>query len=571
MRALCVAGAHSRTGNFLLMAPDEVTFENSRRVWCQSPLPHYTLSHQRYVQPARCIPLLRPGVDLIVLPGGHEPTLKMWEFNRDVLGLKEEQVVWTQGKLYNMDKDMDALTVVELKRRLLKQSEENDHWLLVPYAPNPEFDRWAQPFIESLTKSGASVSVFGESEDWLRKYGDKGLLHRHMDALDEPSEIEKIDSTIVVPRGYVCETTEHLLAARELLSDTECCIKPLAGATGVGIVLCPTNDFLREYDFPLGAVNLEEFLELDTDSNGEAVSPAVHYLGSETIGGYMLDQIMSGCEYVGWQRTVVSKDFVNEAYRSIRSFLEASKPQGAGGVDFLSVDGKPYLTDINTGRFNGAHASRLFFEMHAPHDYEFYCSKKTLRPHIDLSTAWRMLQDAGLAFIPGKTTEGVFPVLCLYGVKTQFLVVGKDREAVNRLLCQSNIILDSDHHVLDRVRGAQATAHAGTPMANTTEICGICLSAPEAPIELGCSHMFCGRCLLTAHQQHHQRCPICRHEHVLDPIALRDKMNAYRAGYSNWRKGQAKGAHGEPEIIHRVAVDYKPSGTTVQTVDGEKI
>ena len=171
----------------------------------------------------------------------------------------------------------------------------------------------------------------------------------------------QIDPTISVPRGYVCETTEHLLAARELLNDTECCIKPLAGATGVGIVLCPTNDFLESYDFPLGAVNLEELLELDTDGNGEAVSPAVHYLGGQTVGEYMLDQIMSGCEYTGWQRTVVSPAFVDEASRAMSSFLRVAQPQGAGGVDFLSAGGKPFLTDVNSGRFNGAHRKRLLF------------------------------------------------------------------------------------------------------------------------------------------------------------------------------------------------------------------
>lgn len=531
----------------------DAPFDSARRVWCQSPLPHYTLPHQRYVQPARCIPLLRPGRDLIVLPGNHEPTRQMWEFNRDILGLLDDQVIWTRGLIYNMDKDMDALTLVELKRRIDSQSDEHDHWLLVPYAPNIEFDRWAQKLVVSLGDN--RVSVFGETKDWLSKYGDKGLLHRHMDHLDTPSEIEKIDGSIVVPRGYVCETNEHLLAARELLSDTECCLKPLAGATGVGIVLCPTNDFLREYDFPLGPVNLEEFLELDTDGDGEAVSPAVHYLGSETIGEYMLDQIMSGCEYVGWQRTVVSQEFIDEAYRVVNSFLTAAKPQGAGGVDFLSVDGKPYLTDINTGRFNGAHAPRLFFEMYAPRGYEFYCTKKQLRPHVDTTTCWKLLRDAGLAFIPGRTTEGVYPVLCLHGVKVQLLVIGKDRAGVNRLLCESNIVLDADHTGLDRVRGAHATANTGTPMANTTEICGICLGVPDAPVELGCSHSFCGRCLLTAHQQHHRRCPICRHEHVLDPIALRDKTIAYRKGYADWRKGKAKGAHGEPEIIGKVEVD----------------
>lgn len=276
-------------------------FDSARRVWCQSPLPHYTLETQRYVQPARCIPLVRPGRDLIVLPGNHQPTRQMWEFNKTILGLDDAQAIWTGGARYNMDQDMCALTLSELKRRITAQTRDckDCRWLLVPYAPQPEFVRWAAPLIIELQGGGIQVTVFGETPEWLHKYGDKGLLHRHMDRLDEPSAIEKIDPDIVVPRGYVCETVEHLLAARELLGDTECCIKPLAGATGVGIVLQPTLEFLQSYEFPLGPVNVEEFLKLDVDEEGEAISPAVHYLGSEMVGDYMLDQIMDGCAYTG--------------------------------------------------------------------------------------------------------------------------------------------------------------------------------------------------------------------------------------------------------------------------------
>ena len=40
--------------------------------------------------------------------------------------------------------------------------------------------------------------------------------------------------------------------------------------------------------------------------------------------------------------------------------------QGPGGFDFLSVDGLPVLSDVNTGRFNGAHQPKLFVEAYAP-------------------------------------------------------------------------------------------------------------------------------------------------------------------------------------------------------------
>ena len=40
--------------------------------------------------------------------------------------------------------------------------------------------------------------------------------------------------------------------------------------------------------------------------------------------------------------------------------------QSAGGFDFLSVDGVPVLSDVNTARFNGAHQPKLFVEAYAP-------------------------------------------------------------------------------------------------------------------------------------------------------------------------------------------------------------
>ena len=56
--------------------------------------------------PNRCIPLVRKGKDVIILPGGHEPTREYWEFCKEVLELSEDQVYWTSGKIYNLDDDI---------------------------------------------------------------------------------------------------------------------------------------------------------------------------------------------------------------------------------------------------------------------------------------------------------------------------------------------------------------------------------------------------------------------------------------------------------------------------------
>src|SRR3546814_5015754 len=58
-----------------------------------------------------------------------------------------------------------------------------------------------------------------------------------------------------------------------------------------------------------------------------------------------------------FRSSVVSDEFRREVDRITRTIIEYTSPQGPGGYDYLSVDGRPVLNDINTGRFNGAHRS----------------------------------------------------------------------------------------------------------------------------------------------------------------------------------------------------------------------
>lgn len=455
-------------------APSESAFadETTRRVWCQSPKPEYKSEAQRYGMPARCIPLVRPSVDLIVLPGNHAPTAAAWSFYKEVLGLQDEQVVWTSGSLFNMDDDMCGETVSKLEEKMAEAA--GARWLLLPYCPTPNFLRWASPLVSRFEGLAA---VFGETPEWLEKFGDKGLLHRKVSSLETPSVIEEIDATIVVPAGYVCETVEELLTARELMADIEhVCIKPLTGATGVGIVLKPSLEELQSYDFWMGPVNLEEYLDLDVDERGEAVSPVLHYMGSQFCGEFMLDQIMDGCAYTGWSRTAVSEEFQREAARAMTAFLHVAAPTGAGGVDFLSVDGKPLLTDINTGRFNGAHPSKLFHQAHAAPGAEFYCWKLSKAEMEALSNAgmcsirkiWQRMVDEGLAFEPSGGAEGVFPTVALDGLRFQFLAIGSDLDS---LVVRMKALVSSCCHIIaDDSQGVFELVGSGSEVFELEEL-----------------------------------------------------------------------------------------------------
>jgi hypothetical protein len=118
-------------------------------------------------------------------------------------------------------------------------------------------------------------------------------------------------------------------------------------------------------------------------------------------------------------------------------------------VDFLSVDGKPLLTDINSGRFNGAHPSKLFHQAHAAPGSEFYYWKLS---HDELAvlaksgmsnitTLWQMIVEEGIAFLPGAAHKsGVFPMVALDGMRFQFLAIG-NAAAVTSLVMRTKALI----------------------------------------------------------------------------------------------------------------------------------
>jgi hypothetical protein len=151
-----------------------------------------------------------------------------------------------------------------------------------------------------------------------------------------------------VARGFTCSTVEDLLAAYTLIGSERVVVKPIYGAAGEGILFLSSADELRAYTFPMGDVCLEEHLCLDVAPDGVVLSPALHYNEGELVGEDLVDQIMNGTAYMGWRRTVAPAAFQERARDVLRRFIARTRPGGPGGVDFLSVGGEPYLSDLNT-------------------------------------------------------------------------------------------------------------------------------------------------------------------------------------------------------------------------------
>jgi hypothetical protein len=79
------------------------------------------------------------------------------------------------------------------------------------------------------------------------------------------------------------------------------------------------------------------------------------------------------------------------------------------------------------------------------------------------------------------------------------------------------------------------------------ESCAICLGNISRPIELSCSHRFCGVCLQGPMQDgmpSGYSCPLCRTMRIFDPEMLPERREEFRAGDCARGQGTSQGASG---------------------------
>lgn len=74
-------------------------------------------------------------------------------------------------------------------------------------------------------------------------------------------------------------------------------------------------------------------------------------------------------------------------------------------------------------------------------------------------------------------------------------------------------------------------------------------TASTSAVELRCGHRFCAPCMEKCAANDLASCPTCRHPHELDTAVLQDRLDTFRGGYQNWRKGASAGAKGEVDDI----------------------
>ena len=181
-----------------------------RRIWCQGPRVEYRKLSQRINLAARCIGLLRPKIDVIILPGDINGMRELFDFYIREAGLTENQALWTKGTAFCMDDEIshDPELINKLKDIVVHSEAGPYGWVMVPYCNTPNWMNWAKEFLE------LGVSVVGDTTEWLQMYGSKAILHRHINTPDEPSVLEKLGAgTIRLCKGWVCDTVQDLVKA----------------------------------------------------------------------------------------------------------------------------------------------------------------------------------------------------------------------------------------------------------------------------------------------------------------------------------------------------------------------
>ena len=86
------------------------------------------------------------------------------------------------------------------------------------------------------------------------------------------------------------------------------------------------------------------------------------------------------------------------------------------------------------------------------------------------------------------------------------------------------------------------------PYLNT---CPVCHTITTRHLSLNCNHIICIRCAAQCSIKRQNKCPLCQSEEEMNINNMKAKVTTYRNDYSNWRKGECKGAY-DMERIRKV-------------------
>jgi hypothetical protein len=386
----------------------------------------------------------------------------MWEFFKMQLQLDDNQVIWfKRGDIsHTMEFDfMNDEDAVSALKEVIADTDADSHVRdFFIFCNRPEITPWA-------TELG--LHVLHDSDTWRREFGFKTIIHpRPGESQSFLKSVLPEGVTVPVPRGFVCSNREELLRAVELMKDPNTfpddprplhtvCLKPVGASDGDGIEFVSLDDHEKfaSYEFPMGEIAIEEKLLLDKNPDGSLMTVVTHYCKNRLLGP-SCDQLI-GNETS--ETAFIGNCYPSECPRPLRksceyaalSIIEATQPQGPGGFDFLFENGKPFLVDINGGRFNGGMYPKAFHKQYALHSTA-YVSFKRYDPRVPLEEVVEVLETRGWMFTPILPPErektfpgpprsnagqrGIFPLMHLPGACGSYIAIASTREECIQLM-----------------------------------------------------------------------------------------------------------------------------------------
>ena len=425
----------------------DITGKSASRVWLTSSIAETRHPQLRIDATCRPVCLVRPGQDIVVLPGGLDNVADFWEFAKETLHLDPNQVIFTNNKeAMCLDDAIDDGVVMQIKDFV----EDKANIVVVPRAVSTNFQRWMSKL------DVASARVFGEDAEWISRWGQKKGFFRQASNPDEPSLIEKlVGERCSTRKGYICNNYEELVAAFLLLD-----VKPSEKA-----LICPVDAHegrfsktvasvmeVKLYHFCDGVVFITKTAILDKTGDGLPITMSVTYMKGAIFGQGFHDTVYLGLKKQGIRPSVTTPEFQAKVTKVTDALLREMKPQGPGSFEFGMINGEPHLLDMESNNMTMMHYAKLFGETYAPG--KVFCVWNSHTPtDVDVWTFWSRVWARGLAFDPvarknpqggasgpDRPKFGVFPILFLKASsitgqtgQATFIAIGDTEEELQEL------------------------------------------------------------------------------------------------------------------------------------------
>jgi len=381
-----------------------------------SEAPVYQDLHlNKYARGARALALADSN-SLILLPK-HPAIVALKKVYEEVLWQNKTNIecLWIDNPTYCLDQDILASPqyLNTIRQKLQKAVADGFEIYTMAHIHNPYFEQWMQ-------QMGVSFISNLDHQAWYNQYHSKALLHRHIQAPNQPSVIERYVPEVKVTKGFVASNISQGMEAFRKLKDLgvqNILAKAVEGTSGQGITRLEDWSDIEALPWEQDDYIITEKLTVDTNVLGVEAN-AVILFHEQKIFNPPHTMLMDGYSMDGSIMPFLNnpQQYKNlfKQVNPLLQWLVSTGMKGDGGLDFIFSDNEAYLVDNNLGRMSGTHLITYFQKSHVPANLPFIYFKIDYNQQ-NIEEVWTQLNASNLAFCPEKQT-GVFPIFYLQGI-----------------------------------------------------------------------------------------------------------------------------------------------------------